>query len=283
MKTAIRLACLAVALSAAPAVAQGAPPAPEDTVFDDNWLSLGVGAVYGPSYRGSDDYTVFPLPVAQGKLAGIAIAPRRAGLAFDLIDNNNDDDNLDLIFGPVASVRFDRSSNIKDPVVKNLGKLDRAIELGGTAGIGFGKLLNPYDKFTATLDVQKDVADAHDGVTITPTLSYFTPLSKGIAAVLAVSAQHGDDKFNAYYYSVTPAGSLASGLPTYTAQSGWTTADANLFVGFDLDGELANGGVSLFALGGYGRMLGDARNSPVVRIRGARDQWTIGAGLGFTF
>ncbi len=278
-----RLALAALACGvAAPAIAQSAP-APQDTVFDDNWLSVGVGAVYGPTYRGSDDYTVFPLPVVQGKLGGISISPRRAGLAFDLVDNDNVNNNVDFILGPVASVRLDRSTKIGDPVVQRLGKLKRAVELGGTVGVGFGAVLNPYDKLTATVDVQKDVASAHRGLTVTPTLSYFTPFSKGIAAVLAISAQHGDDKFNDYYYSVTPAGSLASGLPTYTARSGWVSADANLFVGVDLDGDLTNGGLSLFALGGYGRILGDAKNSPLVRIRGSRDQWTFGAGLGFTF
>lgn len=256
-------------------------PDPADTVFDDTWLSVGAGAVYGPSYRGSDDYVVFPIPVVQGKIAGVGISPRRGGVALDLIPNHGNGPYL--ILGPVATLRFDRTTRIKDPVVERLGKLDRAVELGGTVGVGFSKVLNPYDRLTATVDVQKGVASAHRGVTITPALSYFTPLGRGTAAVLSLTAQHGDDKFNDYYYSVTPAGAIASGLPTYTARSGWVSADANLFVGFDLDGDLTNGGLAVFALGGYGRILGNARNSPIVALRGSRDQWTVGAGIGFTF
>ena len=54
-----------------------------DTVYDDTWISLGVGVGYGPSYDGSDDYVAFPAPIVQGRVAGIGIQPRPAGLGVD--------------------------------------------------------------------------------------------------------------------------------------------------------------------------------------------------------
>ena len=36
-------------------------------------------------------------------------------------------------------------------------------------------------------------------------------------------------------------------------------------------------------LGGYSRMLGDAADTPFTSVRGSRDQWFLGLGLGFTF
>ena len=283
IRHALLAASVTAALWAMPAAAQDAtaPTAPPPTVFDGDWATVGVGAAYAPDYTGSNDYKVSVLPVVTGKVAGIGISPRRAGLAFDLI--NNTGGKVDLILGPVAAVRFERSGKIKDPAVAALGKLGKAIEVGGTAGLGFSQVLNPYDKLSATVDVLKDVNGAHGGVLITPSLSYLTPLSRGIVATLSLSATHGSDKFVDYYSSVTPAGSLASGLPTFAAKGGWTSAGATLLTGVDLDGDLANGGATLFFIGGYSRQLGDTARSPIVSLRGTRSTWLVGAGIGYTF
>jgi outer membrane scaffolding protein for murein synthesis (MipA/OmpV family) len=72
-------------------------------------------------------------------------------------------------------------------------------------------------------------------------------------------------------------------LPVFDADSGFTRAGANLLLGFDLDGNLENGGLALVVVGGYSRMLGDAKRSPVTSIRGDADQWLGAVGVGFTF
>ena len=87
-------------------------------------------------------------------------------------------------------------------------------------------------------------------MTYSPAITYFTPLSRGIAASLSLSAEHGDGDYNRYYYSVTPAQSLGSGLPLYNAGSGWNKAGANALVGIDLDGDLTNGGLAAVLVGG---------------------------------
>ena len=71
------LAALAVPLAAH--AQTEAPPA--ETVFDGDFLTVGIGAGYTPSYEGSDDYVFFPQPVIQGRLAGIDITPRPGGFA----------------------------------------------------------------------------------------------------------------------------------------------------------------------------------------------------------
>lgn len=274
----MRLVLVAAALiAAAPALAQEAEGPPEDTVYDDTWLSLGVGVGYGPSYDGSDDYVAFPAPIVQGKVAGIGIQPRPAGLALDFVPSSG------LSLGPVARVRSNRARQIKDPVVAAAGELDTAIEVGATAGLSIAKVLNPYDSLTFGGDVMWDVADAHSGRTITPSITYFTPLSRGMAASLSLSAEHGDNDFARYYYSVTPAQSLASGLPAYAADGGWNKAGATLLTAFDFDGDLTNGGLSAVIIGGYSRMLGDAKRTPYTSLRGSADQWFGALGVGYTF
>jgi outer membrane scaffolding protein for murein synthesis (MipA/OmpV family) len=266
-------------LLASPAVAQDA--ASEPSVFDGDYLSIGAGAAYGPSYAGSDDYVVYPVPLVQGSFHGVGIDPRSGGLALDFILDPDKGTGFNL--GVAARVRMDRAHKIKDPVVRSLGKLDTAVEVGPTAGVTIAQVLNPYDSLTFTTDALWDVAGAHKGMVVDPSVSYFTPLSRGIAASLSLSAEYADGKFADYYYTISPAGSAASGLPVFNAGSGFTRAGANVLLGFDLDGNLENGGLALVVVGGYSRMLGDAKRSPVTSIRGSADQWLGAVGLGFTF
>jgi outer membrane protein len=283
--TAITAGLLAV-LIAAPALAQESSVGAnlddtQGTVYDGDWFSIGVGAGYGPSYDGSDDYEFYPAPLVQGRVAGIGIQPRPAGMALDFIPDPKN--GVGFALGPAARVRFNRSRSIKDPVVEAAGELDTAIEVGFNAGLSVPKILSDYDSLSFSTDVLWDINGAHSGMTFSPGIAYFTPLSRGIATSLSVSAEHGDGDFMRYYYSVTPAQSAASGLPTFNADSGWTKAGVTLLTGFDLDGDLTNGGLAIVVLGGYSHMLGDAKRSPFTSIRGSADQWYGGIGFGYTF
>lgn len=257
------------------------PPAYEGTVFDGDFLSLGVGVAYSPSYDGSDDYVISPLPIVQGSLAGVDINPRPGGLALDFIPDA--DGPVDLSLGIAARLVRNRASQIEDPVVESLGELDTAIEVGPTAGISFPALLNPYDSLSFTTDLRWDVAGAHRGMVIAPSVTYFTPLSRGIAASLSLSTNHVDDDYADYYYSVTPGASAISGLPVYDAEGGFKDVGATAFMAFDLDGDVTNGGLAIATILGYSRMLGDFADTPFTSVRGSADQFFAGIGLGYTF
>lgn len=251
------------------------------SVYDGDWVSLGAGVGYGPSYDGSDDYVLFPAPLIQGQIGPIGINPRPAGIALDFVKDPEDGVGFD--FGVAARLRSNRADQIEDPVVEAAGELDRAFEIGPTAGVSIPGLLNPYDSLSFSVDARWDVASAHGGMVVDPSVSYFTPLSRGMAAALTLSAEHASDDYADYYYSVSPAQSAASGLPLYQAEGGFTKAGATLLLGVDLDGDLTNGGFALVGLGGYSRMLGDAKDSPYTSLRGDADQWFAALGVGYTF
>ncbi len=252
-------------------------------VFAGDWLTVGVGGGYGPSYEGSDDYVLFPAPIAQGSIGGFDFGARGPGFYVDLIPDSNSDSKVKFLAGPLVRVRLDRNSNIKDPVVRLLGKEDVAVEVGATAGVSFSGVLNPYDTLTISGDIQWDVAKAHRGRLITPTVSYSTPLSTAIFANLSFSATHVDDNYADTYFSIDAAGSAASGLPVYNAGSGWKSYGASLLGGYDLSGDVRDGGWGMFGLVSYSRLTGDAKRSPVTSIRGDADQWFLAAGVSYTF
>jgi outer membrane protein len=273
---------LGLACAAVPAAGQEVSST-SGTVFDGDWLIVGGGAVYGPSYDGSDDYVFDPVPGIQGKLFGIGISAKPSGLSLDLV--NDGSNKVSFAFGPSARLRSNRAVHIKDPVVERLGTLKRAIEVGGTAGISINKLITGYDSLSFNVDGKVDINGSHGGVVISPSVTYFTPVSKGIAVVLGAAAEHADDKFMNYYFSVTPAGSAATGgvLPAYQARGGWRKIGGSMLAAFDLDGDLTNGGLSIVAFGSYDRLLNDAEFSPIVSLRGSRDQWNGGLGVALTF
>ena len=254
---------------------------------DHSNLTIGVGAAAVPSYEGSDDYRVIPIPQLRGKVHDFAFWTRGPALFVDVIPNRSDE-GIDIQLGPVVGARFDRTSRkrIKDDAVAALGKLDTAIEVGGFVGIGKTGVINSaYDNISARVTITKDVAGAHDSMIVTPAIEYFTPLSIRSFVGLGVSADYVGKKYGRYYFDVTPEEAVASGLPAYDRAgdgSGFRKVNFNLTGGYSLSGDIRRGW-TLFALGSYSRMLGDYADSPVVAIAGSKDQWIGAIGVGYTF
>jgi MipA family protein len=271
----------------APAFAQdGEAPAaemPDRGVFAGDWVTVGLGAGYGPSYDGSDEYVLFPAPLAQGSIGGIDFGARGPGLYVDLIADGNSDSNLKFLAGPLVRVRMDRNSNIKDPVVRLLGKEDVAIEVGATAGVSFSKVLHAFDTLTVSSDIQWDVAGAHKGRVISPSISYSTPLSNAIFTSISLSATHVDGNYADTYFSIDQAGSTASGLSQFDADGGWKSYGASLLGGVDLSGDARDGGWGIYGFVNYSRLTNDAAKSPVTSLRGDADQWFMAGGISYTF
>ncbi|HEY0130092.1 MAG TPA: MipA/OmpV family protein [Allosphingosinicella sp.] len=281
VKTMWRAAAFALPLlAAAPALAQD--PADEGRPYDRNSLTIGLGGAYIPSYEGSDDYILTPVGLAFGKVAGFGFATRGTALYVDLIPDRRDSP-VDFNFGPLASVRLDRTNRIKDPQVRALGELDTAIELGAWAGVTKNGVLHEYDSLGVRVAWQKDVTDTHDSSVITPGIEYSSPLSEKTLVSFSLQGEHVGDGYARTYFSVTPAGALASGLPVYSADGGWKSWRTTLLLGQSLTGNLRNPKLSLFGGVGYSRLLGDIARSPIVRIAGDRDQYFATLGLAYTF
>ena len=94
---------------------------------------------------------------------------------------------------------------------------------------------------------------------------------------------HVNRDYADYHYSVTAQGAAASGLPAYQAHGGWKNSTARLYGGYDLDGNLRNGGWGIGGVVSFERLLGSAAQTPITALRGSRDQWFVGFGLGYTF
>ena len=283
----LTVAAAAVAF-AAPALAQDAstPPAPaglEEQLAADS-ITVGVAAAYISDYEGSDDYRFTPAPGALASIGGYTITLIGNRASVDLI-RDRPGPTWDLQAGPIGVVNFNRNNidQIDDRRIRALGELDTAIELGGFVGIGkTGVITSPYDKLSVSLSYRHDVSNTHDSAIWQPTVNYFTPLSRKAAVGLFVSAERAQRGYARTYFSVTPAQSVASGLPVFNARGGWKNWSVGAIGTYSLTGDLLKGWK---AIGGvvYRGMLNDFEDSPLVSIAGSRSQWATALGIGYTF
>ena len=277
-----RLAVAVLPLLAAgtPALAQQSDP--PDAGGDS--VTVGLGAIYGPDYEGSDDHRIAAGPAAIGSVGGYSFTLLGTRASVDLI-RDPQGPGWDVEAGPIAVVNFDRTSikSIDDPRVKALGEIDTAIELGGYLGIGkTGVVTSPYDKLSVSLSWRHDVSGDHDSAVLQPSVNYFTPLSRKAAVGLFASAEHVGDGYARAYFGVTPVQAAASGLPAYDADGGWKSYTIGALGTYALTGDLLHG-FKLVAGGTYKRLLGDFGESPVVSVAGDRDQWMGAVGIAYTF
>lgn len=274
-------ACALLCLAAAPAIAQQAD---NDQTYMDrpNSLTIGIGAAYLPSYEGSNDYEVEPAAIAVGKVDGFSFSTRGTTLSIDLIRNSHKAP-VEFEFGPVGHLRLDRSSRIEDPVVRALGTIHRAVELGGYAGIKFNRLLDPYDSLTFRVTAQHDVSGVHRSTIWSSGVDYTTPVSLRTLVFVGAQIDHVGDRYAQIYFGVTPAQSLRSGLPVYNAHGGWKNYRLTLGAAQVLTGDLRRPRLSAFAGVSYSRELGNFARAPIVAIRGSPNQWLVAAGLAYSF
>ncbi len=253
----------------------------EDSVFAGDFLAAGVGVVIAPSYVGSDDYQIVPVPVLQGSVGGIGINPRPAGVALNVVPDR--DQRVSLQAGPAFRLNFNRAVDPRDELVDAFPRRDIAVELGPTIGVGIDGVLHSVDSFTLTADVLWDVAGAHDGLSVRGSATYFTPVSRGAAVTLSAHTTWIDESYADYYYTVDPALAPGTPLPAFKADAGFQGAGLTSLVVVDLDGDLLNGGLALFGVVNYTRLMGDAAESRFTSIAGSADQVFGGLGIGYTF
>lgn len=278
--------CVTLALPlflASPVLAQEAPDAPAKDLSGDRVL-VGIGVANLPDYEGSDDRSWTPAGGVMASLGGFNFQLIGNQLSVDLI-RDSAAPGWDFQLGPVGVVNLNRTSTkaIDDPRIKALGKLDTAIELGGYVGVGrVGVVTSDYDRLSVTVSYRHDVSGVSDAGVLTPAVSYMTPLSRKAMVATFVSADHVENGYADAYFGITPAGSVASGLPVWNPRGGWKSWSAGLGGMVSLTGDLTHG-LQLVAGGTYRRLVNDFGDSPIVSTAGSRSQWVGAAGIAYSF
>ena len=274
------LIAAAALCAASPAWAQDpAPlPSPEEINSADSFTIAAGGAII-PDYEGSDDYRLIPAGALRGRVHGISFTTRGLYLYVDVVPDKG---NLGFDAGPIVGLRFNRTGKIKDDFVNRLPDRKTAVEVGGFVGVSAKGLTNPYDTLAFRLDVVKDVASAHQSTIFTPNVEFTTPLSRSFYVGTSLSADFVSNRFADYYFTISPADALASGLPAFNANGGMKDWKLGMLANYALSGDLRHG-VSVFGTGTYSRLVGDFKRSPIVSDRGSASQWLGAVGLAYSF
>ncbi|WP_255406046.1 MipA/OmpV family protein [Novosphingobium sp. CF614] len=209
---------------------------------DQNHVVLGAGVAAIPAYQGSDDMRVLPLPVIDIK-EGWFFANLRNGIGVAPIST----DNIEI----GASMVFVQGYRRKD-VPEGIDKLKD--------GIGARLFTNIHaGGFVATLGATKVVSGGTKGLIADASLSYPIEVSSRFTLTPMIGTTWADRKYNDRYFGVTPAESLASGLPQFTTGSGFKDVSGLLTASYRLTDR-----ITLSATGGVTSLIGDMKDSPFV-------------------
>lgn len=211
----------------------------QDLSLGNRWGTLsadvGLGVSYGPEYPGSDDQDTSPWLIlrnasfgepGKGDLDGFSILP-----TFGLVGERNEDD-ADALAG--------------------MGDIDRAYELGGQLSYGVGPV-NGYLR-------ARQGFGGHHGVTGELGVRYRSEFNDRLTMWSSLEMTYGDSEFVETYFGVTGEQSAASGYDAYSPGGGFTKAAAKLSARYSLNDKTA-----LLGEIEYGRLVGDAADSPLVQ------------------
>lgn len=231
-----------------------ASPVLADEEKDWNVL-VGVGAFYGADYLGSSDYGFFP-----GLIGSVENGPYFVKFT-GLTATANILPFEKFYAGPLVGYGLGRK-DVDDGVVRKLPEVDSELWIGGAAGTGYDGLLLQRDSIGARIEVAHDVM-GDSGTTATFSLGYELNLTARMAIGVDLSTTFADGTYADAYYSVTAAGSAASGLAEYDADAGFRDVSLDLTARFAVTENWGVGG-----LAGGSLLLGSMADSPIVTERG---------------
>lgn len=230
-------------LLSCPAHAQdGDGAADSETRRSKDRTILGIGAAITPTYQGSDEYRVLPMP-AIDIVSGPFYANLRNGIGLNVVDTD-----MLTIGGGVALMPGYRRRDVPDGVGRvSFGAGSRLFASLNAGGV------------VATVGGTKGFAGSTRGFIADASLAYPIMLSPRTILIPAIATTWADRRHNDRYFGIGPDESLASGLPRFRADSGFKDISAGLTVNYRL-----NARINLTASGGVTTLLGAVNDSPLV-------------------
>lgn len=229
-------------------------------------VSIGAEGAAVPAYEGATRYVFRPFPLVDVRQAGTP--PRfhspREGFGFGILDTGA------FRIGPVGKLRFPRKES-SDANLRGLGDVDWAVELGVFAEYWALPWLRTYAELRQGLG-------GHHGLVSDLLIDAVYRATPDLTFSLGPRLTLQSDKAVSPYFDVTAAQSLTSGLPVYDAKGGITSWGVGGQVRYTFSPQWAT-----YTYVEYQRLVGDVANSPLVSVRGTRDQFAAGIGVTYSF
>lgn len=240
---------------------------------DSEWSgSIAAGIGVRPDYPGSRDLE--PTPYIAGELAYgryfLELQGKEVALGIELTPS--------LSLGPLLDIENGRDDGVKSDRVGRLPEIDDAVQAGGFARYAWGGLFGGHDELTLEATYLRDVSDTYDGGVGSLGLFYGRRLGDRWSLGGGVRLTHVDGNYARTYFGITPAAATASGLSTYDPGGGLRDIGVSAKLAYALD---ENWNIQL--LGNYKQLLGDFKDSPVVKQEGRAGQFSGAVAVGYRF
>ncbi len=236
-------------------------------------LTIGIGGGVAPDYEGSNEYRAIPLPLFDLRYNGLSLRTSKFGVEADVLPSEA------IQAGPIVRYNTGRDSGVDDDIVRLLPEVDGSVELGAYAATGLPLSVIGIESpsiVTARAGFLQGLDGGHEGLTVEGSLGLITPVSERLTVIGSLSATYMSEDYADSFFSVTPAGSAASGLAAFDAGSGIKDVGVSLIGSYEMTDTW-----SLYGIANYTRLLGDAADSPVVRERGSENQFFGGLGISY--
>ncbi len=237
---------------------------------EKNWeLGIGLGALHGPDYRGSEEYRTFASPIPYFIYHGKFIRSDREGIRGSFFESNN----LEFSLSASAAISPDTDEN---ELRQGMPELGSTFEIGPSLNY---KLTG--DDFSSGLSLQLPMravfAFADDaeyiGYLFQPQLAYKTQWYKW-NLYYRLGLTYADNRYHDYYYSVTPD-YVTSTRPLFDASSGYSGMYNQIAITRKIKSEKLNMRLAFFLR--YENLSGsDFTNSPLVETS---DVWRSGVAI----
>lgn len=238
------LACLLIAAPlAAPVAAQA-----QDRVFS---ADVGLGVSVAPTYPGADDAEASPW-----------ILWRNAGFSKSGQDGPRQGFSVSPSFGIVGPRDAD-----DDDALLGMAEIDRSYEIGGKVSYSLGAT-------TAYASLRRGFG-GHEGLVGAAGLKYRTDINDRFTLWSGLEVDYANGRYNQTYFGVSAADAVTSGYAAYDIGGGINKVAAKLEARYALSDRTA-----LLGELEYGRLVGDAADSPLVQDR---DQPAVRLGIVRTF
>lgn len=248
---------------------------------DANLVGLGVFSV--PDYYGSDDRKAAVAPIIRYQFSDTQYVQ----LLGPEVRANLVPYRTDLRAGPLIRFRQRRDDDVDDSVVKRMHPVATATEIGAFVDYHYPiDPNNPLHKVVFSADLVANTTGVYSGPSGNIRATYYYPFAQGfmgkpLLGTVGFGLFFASDHFNDRYFGVH--GSDVALFPqlggrAYKAEGGLTS----IKIPFSLTSQVDPKWLVTVA-GRYERLLGDAKDSPVVKNRGDENQWIIGVAGSYLF
>lgn len=246
------------------AFAQNAAP---DTL--NGYFGAGVMAV--PEYEGSDEMQAVPILAGRVNYNHYYVETKGLGLRGNISSMQS------VEFGPALNYRFGRD-DVDNNTIDRLSDIDDAIEAGGFVKIPVNGVLSLRDQLALDVSVLTDISDTHEGTLIQFGPSYSYAMTPKLRMSTSLSATYASQNYMDTYYSVDASNAAASGLSQFDADGGVKDIGVTLVGNYSV-----NKRWGVIGIAGYQELLGDAKDSPIIKNAGESGQFTAGLAVSYRF